>query len=213
MGPFARSVSAPRLLALACYARNLLAVLVVGSACALAGCGGPVEETRKAGEESKVLEGIFYLTDAQVDALRKAGIPDGAILERDMVRAAWGDDVVTIVLESVTEAQGKALHDDPSQFASILDKKNSAFKVRSHFEGNKFYFSIGPIKSVRSAQGKIRFGSVMEVDDANRVIRVKYKAPKIVPEVPSRPKRNSESTGEPNPGEPAPESESAPKNE
>jgi hypothetical protein len=146
------------------------------AACLAGGCGSaPVVETHQAGEESKLLPGIYFLTDAQVQALRAAGLPDGAILERDMVRAPWGDDVVTIVLENISEAQGKQLKDDREALLPLLDRKEEAFTARSHYEGGKFYLSIGPIQGVKGVKSRLRFGNVTNVDEANHVLFAKYR--------------------------------------
>jgi hypothetical protein len=159
------------------FTRLLVSALL---AAGLTGCGSAptVVETHKPGEESKLLEGIYYLTDAQVVALRAAGIPDGAILERDMVRAACGDDVVTLVLEDITEAQAKDLKENQDVLRPLLDPKSEVFKARSHFEGGKHYLSIGPIHEVKSVKARIRFGSITKIDDESRVVFVKYRAVK-----------------------------------
>lgn len=169
------------------FTRFLLAAL---AATCLAGCGSApaVVETHKPGEESKLLEGIYYLTDAQVVALRAAGLPDEAILERDMVRAAWVDDVVTLVLEDITEAQSKELKENKDLLVPLLDAKNSSFTARAHFEGGKHYVSIGPIHELKSVKARLRFASVTNVIDDTRVVFAKYHPTKAKPK--SKPKPN-----------------------
>ncbi len=146
----------------------------------LSGCGSggppPVVDSRKPGEESSLLSGVLYVPDASIVALRAAGIPDSAIIQRDIVRSVCVDELVTLVLEGITEEQLTELKE--SQFRAMVDPGNETVTARRNFEGNTGYLSIGPIQQVKGVKARVRFGSVERVDEANRLVFVKFRQPR-----------------------------------
>lgn len=143
---------------------------------ALSGCSSgppPVVDTRKPGEESKLLAGVLYVPDSSIVALRDAGIPDSAIVQRDIVRSVCVDELATFVLDGITEEQLAELKE--GEFRSVVDPGSEAITLRRNLEGKVGYVSVGPISEMKGLKPKVRLGFVDHIDEANRLVFVKFR--------------------------------------
>jgi|GEM_PF-6440171 len=152
-------------------------LVAMGTAAFLSGCGlggpPPVVDTRKPGEESTLLPGVLYVPDSSIVALRAAGIPDSAIIQRDIVRSVCVDELVTLVLEGITKEQLAELKE--AQLRTVADLGSETITARRNFEGNVGYLTVGPVQKLKALKARIRFGSVERIDEANRLVFIKFR--------------------------------------